>query len=150
MKKLPITDYQLLITNQIGLPRRSFTQAGFMAFASLLVVSAVTLAIAVSIVLLGVGEARSSLDFRLGSTALVAARACGEEALYRVKFDQSYAGGSLNVGGGVCSISVIALGSQRSITVDAQVSAASSYSKRIRIVAERTGGGVSIKNWQEE
>jgi len=120
-----------------------------MALTSIIVISAITLAIAVSISLLGVGEARNSLDFKKGQGTLKIAEGCVDEALYRLKLDGGYSGGSLNVGDGTCNISVSGTGADRTVNVLAQLSNGSSYSKRIQITVKRAGTAINITSWSE-
>jgi hypothetical protein len=128
---------------------KNTNQKGFMALTSIIIVSAITLAIAVSISLLGVGEARNSLDFKKGQSTLLSAEGCIEEALIRLKLDEGYPGGSLNVGDGACNISVSGTGADRTIDVAAQTTNGSTYLKRIQVTIRRAGTAVNITGWSE-
>ncbi|KKQ51850.1 MAG: hypothetical protein UT19_C0005G0033 [Candidatus Woesebacteria bacterium GW2011_GWB1_39_10b] len=120
-----------------------------MALTSILIISAITLSIAISISLLGVGEAKSSLDYKKGGETLKIAEACVEEALLRLKSDESYLGASLTVGDGLCNISVSGSGLDRTIDVTAQITNGISYTKKIQVTAKRTGTAINITGWNE-
>lgn len=122
---------------------------GFIAFTSLLVISAVTLAIALSIPILGVTEANTSLGFAKGQEALKIAEGCNENALIRLRDSAIYTGGNHSVAGGSCSIAVSGSGSSRTITVTATASGKPTYTKRIQTNIQRTGNSINITSWQE-
>lgn len=124
-------------------------QQGFIAFTSLLVISAVTLAIAVSISLLGISEANTSLGFKKGQETLKIAESCAEEALLRLRDNASYSGGSLNVGNGSCTISISGTGSDRTIDISATLTGPPDYVKKIQVTAKRVGNSINIVSWQE-
>src|SRR3972149_7439961 len=125
---------------------------GFAALISILVVSAVALAISMSISLLGIGEARSSLDFKKGQETLKIAESCVEDALLRRKNDPSYTGTGANaliVGDGECSISVSPSGADKIIDVAAQVSEPSIYIKRLSVTVRTLGNSINILNFSQ-
>lgn len=122
---------------------------GFVAFTSLLVISAVALIVAISIALLGIGESRASLDFKKGQEVLKAAEGCVEEALLRLRDSGLYSGGALNVGDGSCNIVISGSGSSRTITVEATISDPPDYVRNIEVTVKRTGNSINILTWQE-
>lgn len=124
-------------------------QQGFIAFTSLLVVSAVTLAIAASISLLGIGEANTSLGFKKGQEALKVAEGCAEEALLRLRDNANYADSSLNVGNGSCNISISGTGRDRTINITATIFGPPNYVKKIQVTAKRAGSSINLISWQE-
>jgi hypothetical protein len=124
-------------------------KGGYIALVSILVITAVALAISVSISLLGVGEAKSSLDYRRGQEALKIAESCIEEALFRLRNDDTYTGGSLSIGNGSCTISVSGSGSDRTIDVVAQVLGLAQYTKKLQVTLVLAGNSVNITSWSE-
>jgi hypothetical protein len=124
-------------------------EQGFTALISILVVSAIALAIAMSITLLGIGEAKSSDDYKKGQTVLKIAQACGEEALLRVRNDDTYSGGSLNVGDGSCTISVSTVGEDKTIDITANLDAVNNFQKSVQITAKRAERSINIVSWKE-
>lgn len=124
-------------------------QSGFIAFTSILVISAVVLAIATSISLIGVGAAKNSLDFKKGQEALKLAEGCAEESLLRLRDDVNYVGGGLNVDSGSCTISVSGSGSDRVIDVEATITGPPFFVKKLRLTVMRTGNSINLTDWQE-
>ena len=122
-------------------------RAGFVAFTSLLVISAITLAVVITSSLMGVSEARSSLDFKRGLETYNIAVSCVEEALLKLKNNPGYTGSSLIVGDGECTIEISVAGTARTINVYATLSSSASV-KRIQAEAQVGTGSVSIQNWQ--
>lgn len=125
------------------------SRQGFIAFTTILIVSAVTLAIAVSVSLLGITEANTSLGFKKGQETLKIAEGCGEEALLRLRDDSSYSGGSLTVGDGSCAITISGVGSSKTIDITATIIGPPEYVKKIQISAKRIGNSINIISWQE-
>ncbi len=122
--------------------------SGFVTFTSLLIISAVTIAIVMSISLLGVDEAKSSLDVKRAFETLKIADGCGEEALYRLKNDPNYAGGLLIVGDGECTINISPSGVGRTINISAQLTEAN-FVKKIEVSVEVMGGGLVVNSWKQ-
>ena len=122
---------------------------GFIAFTSLLIISAVALAIAASISLLGVDEAKSSLSFKKGQESLKLAEGCLEEALIRLRDDNTYSGGSLNLGDGSCTIGVSGSGSDRTITIQSTISDPPDYIKNLTATVKLTGNSIKLVTWTE-
>lgn len=124
-------------------------ERGFIALTSLLVISAAALAVAVSISLLGIGEAKSSLDFKKGQETLKIAEGCVEEALLRLRDNAGYSGGSLNVGDGSCTINISGTDSNWVIDVSAEITGPPDYVRSLQITVKRTGNSINILTWQE-
>lgn len=128
-------------------------QRGFIAFTSLLVVSAVALAIAVSISLLGITEASTSLGFKKGQEVLKIAEGCAEEALLRLRDDATYDldGAEVSLPGldGSCTMDISDTGANRTIDITATISGPPQYVKKLQITAKRAGNSINITSWQE-
>lgn len=122
---------------------------GFIALISVLIISAVTVAIVLSIPLLGITESRSALGFKKGQEVLKIAEGCVEEALLRLRDKANYSGGSLNVGDGSCTISISGTGSDRTVDITATLSVPPDYVKKLQITAKRIGNSINIVTWQE-
>lgn len=123
--------------------------SGFVAFTSILVISAVVLAIATSISLIGIGSVKSALSGKKGQEALKVAESCVEEGLLRLRDDGNYVGGTLNVGDGFCTISVGGSGVDRTIDAAGSLVGPPSFTKRIRVTLKKAGNSVNITGWQE-
>ena len=125
------------------------TQKGFVALISIIVISTVALGIAMSISLLGVGEARSALDFKRGNETLKIAEGCIEEALLRLRDNAGYTGDPLDVGDGSCTITISGTGADRTIDVEATITTPVDYIRNIRVTVKRTGNSINVVSWQE-
>lgn len=122
---------------------------GYIAFTSILIVSAVALLISVSMSILGIDEAKSSLTYKKGQETLKIAEGCLEEALIRIRDDVFYTSGSLNLPDGSCTINVSANGSEKTIDIVAVISGNPGYEKHLLVLTEFSAGDVVIKSWQE-
>ena len=123
---------------------------GYIAISSLLVIAVVTLAIGLSVTLLGVNEADSSLSVTKSIEANTIAQSCIEEAFLRLRDNASYTGGSLTVGNGSCTITVAGSGINRTITTVGTLVGPPSYVKRIQAIAKRSGNTINLVSWQEQ
>lgn len=124
-------------------------QSGLMAISSLLIISAVALAIAVSISLIGIGEAQNSLTYKKGAEVLKIAEGCAEEALLRLRDDVNYSGGSLQLGAGSCTISITDTGSDRTIDVTGTIAGPPQFMRSLQLTVKRTGQSIRVLTWQE-
>lgn len=124
---------------------------GFVALTTVLVVSAVVLFVTISISLLGVDEARSSLDYKKGQETLLIAEGCAEEALIRLRSDSSYVGTAtaLTVGNGNCTIVVTGTLPDKNITIQAEIPGQPIYRKRLSVDVKVAAGSVNIVSWSE-
>jgi hypothetical protein len=124
-------------------------QLGFIAFTSLLVISAVTLAIAISIPLLGITEANSSMGYKKSQETLKIAESCIEEGLIKLRDVPIYTGGMLTVGNGTCQINATGSGTLRTIDVTATISGQPQYIRKIHVTARRIGNSINLLSWEE-
>ena len=124
-------------------------ESGFIAFTSLLIISAAALAIAVSISFLGIGEAKSSLDFKKGQEVLKIAESGAEEALLRLRDNARYTDGTLNLGDGSCTINVSGSGSEKTIAISATIPGTPQYVRKLKVIAKRVGNSINLTGWEE-
>jgi hypothetical protein len=129
--------------------RYKIPQRGFIALTTMLVISAVALAVSISISLIGVSRAKNSLDYIKGQKTLKIAEGCAEVALLELRDDVNYLGGSPTMGDGMCTISISGAGSDRTIDVEATISEASVYVRRLQLTIKRTGNSVNIVSWNQ-
>lgn len=122
---------------------------GYIAFSSLLVISAVVLAVSVSVALQGVTESQASLTYKKGQESLVAANGCVEEALIRLRDNVNYTGGNLSLGNSTCVIGLSGVGADRTIVVTSTISDPPDYVKHLQITVKRAGNSVNILSWSE-
>ncbi len=126
----------------------SNVQSGFATLVSILIVGAIGLAIAISLILLGLSSSRTSFARVQSFQAKALADACAEEALQQIHDSTSYTGsGSLTLGQGSCSYNVTSLGGQnRAITATGAVG---SMTRRVSIVIDQINPAMHATSWQE-
>lgn len=129
--------------------RHSDHTKGFIALTSILIISAIALAVAVSISLLGIGEARNSLDYKKGREALYLAYGCVDEALLQLKLDETYTGGALSLGNGTCNIVISGVGSEKTIDVEAEIPGTPRFVKRLQAQTKRANNHINVLNFTE-
>lgn len=122
-------------------------KTGFSAIITIVILSIAGLIMAYSAVLLGLGELEMGYDFGRGGEAMAIADGCMEEALRRIRVDDTYSGGLLNLGNGSCVINVSGSGSNRIVIVKGTVD---NYNKKIEADLSLGGGGkIIINSWKE-
>jgi len=121
---------------------------GYITLISLIVVGAVATAVTLSLILLGLSSARSSLSNQQGGSAYFLAEACVEEALREIRENSSYAGNdSLNFSVGSCQYTVSNQGGeQRLIQSTGTVGV---NTRRIEAQTQSINPQIFINYWQE-
>lgn len=123
---------------------------GFAALVSVLTISAIALAISVSLSLRSIDSAKILTENELASKSMVIYESCIEEALYRIKTDGTYTGGNVSLGDGSCLITVSETYPTDNIytaTVNATVSQdGTDFVKSNSILVKRAGESVVIIN----
>lgn len=126
---------------------------GFIAFTSLLIISAITLSIIVSISLLGVSEAAASLSFKKGQEAFQIAQSCAEEALLRLRDNAAWDPNASQIPlpglTGSCIVDIEASANDRTIDITATIPGPPEYVKKLELTAKRVGHSLNIIFWQE-
>jgi len=117
---------------------------GFIAMSTVLIVSAVVIAIAISTTLIGVGEGKAGLLHWNGSNSLYLAEGCMEDALLKLRTSAGYTGGTITRPEGSCTVTVTGSGTY-TITVTATNATAT---RQIQAIATRSGK-VAISSWKE-
>ncbi len=96
--------------NKLFMPQPAFAkhqsrQRGYVVLISVLVISVVGLAVASTLMTLGISSAQTSLSGQQSAEARGLADACAEYALNQLRMDSGYAGGeTLQLGQGTCDI----------------------------------------------
>ena len=120
-------------------------EKGFITLLSVLVVGAVGIAVALSLIMLGLSSSRSSFAVEQSDQAKGLANACAEEALQQVHDSSSFNGtGALTLGRGTCSYAV----SSSAHTVDA-TGTVGTIIRKSHIVISATNPQITITSWQE-
>jgi hypothetical protein len=117
---------------------------GFLAMSTVLIVSAIVMAIAVSVSLIGIGEGKTGLIHWQGSNALYLAEGCMEDALLKLRASAIYSGGTITRPEGSCTVTVTGSGTY-TVTVTATNASAT---RSIQAIATRSGK-VAISSWKE-
>lgn len=121
---------------------------GYVTLISVFVVGAVGVSVAVSLLLLGLGVARTSFVEGQFRQARLLADSCAEEALEQIRDATSFSGsGTLSLGNGACAYMVTSgSGSNRTITVSGTVG---SIVRRASISVDGINPFIHIASWQE-
>lgn len=128
--------------------RGNKTQRGFITLLSVLVVGAVGVAIAVSVLLLGIGSSRSSFALQQSSQAKALAGACADEALQQIRDSTPFTGtGNLTIGQGNCTYTVTTQGGQnRTITASGTVG---TIVRKVTVIISAINPQITVTSWQE-
>lgn len=124
------------------------TQAGFITLLTVLIVSAVGVAIGTSLLLVGIASGRSSLSAQQSKQAAALADACAEEALQQLAFSSGYTGPtSLSFGAGSCT-ATITVGSGDVRTIDATGTVVTVV-RKVKVVTSQLTPRIVVSSWQE-
>lgn len=121
---------------------------GFVILISVLVVGAVGIAIALSLLLLGVGNSRTSFAVEQSNQAKALANTCAEEALQQIRDSTPYTGsGNLMLGQGTCAYAVTSQGGQnRTITASGTVG---TIVRKVKVIINNINPQINVASWQE-
>lgn len=124
---------------------------GLAALISILTISAIALAISVSISLQSIDNAKVLVGSKSSQKTLKIAEGCVEEAILRIKRDDFTSPISLNIGDGSCVITIPApVGNLYAVTVVATLTeTGNDYIKSITSNIEKAGDSVVQIDWQE-
>lgn len=120
-------------------------ERGYIALITVIILSAVTIAIATTVSLLAIGEAQSSLSLSRGEDTLAFVEGCMEDALLKVRASDSYAGGSITRPEGTCTITASKVGSTWTVTA---TTTATTYKRTIQAIATKSAS-LTIGSWKE-
>jgi len=118
-------------------------QDGYIALVSVLIVSAVTLAIAISTALSGIEELKMSFRDSHSSEALSFADSCVDESLNRLRLNWGNDSGSINFNGNTCDFTI-------SATSNAYITASSTVDEYTRTIEVETDSNLNIVSWREK
>lgn len=121
---------------------------GYIVLVTVLILGAVGLSIAISIILLGLGQSRSSASLDQLNQAKALANACVEEALQQIRDLDTYEGsGELTIGNGTCGFTVINQGSDnREVQATGTIG---KISRKIKVIVDNISPEINISSWQE-
>ena len=114
----------------------------------MLVVGAVGVAIALSLILLGNGSSRTSFALQQSAQAKGLANACAEEALEQIRESTAFTGsGNLTLGQGTCTYTVTSGGGQnRTIATSGTVG---TILRKVSITISAINPLIVVTSWQE-
>jgi hypothetical protein len=125
----------------------SVNKSGIALILVVIIVGAAALIIALNIALLGLGELDQGYTSQKGGEAFSFADGCMEETLRRLRIDNTYSGGTLNLPNGNCIINVTSNGDNRIIITTSTVH---SHSKVLQMDVDMDGSNViTVNSWQE-
>jgi hypothetical protein len=120
---------------------------GYVTLISMLVIGAVGLSVALSLILLGMGSARSSFALEQSNAAKGLANACAEEALQQIwNLDTFVGSGNLTLGLGNCTYTVSSATVPKTITISATVG---TIVRKISITLDQVRPYLHPLSWQE-
>lgn len=123
-------------------------QGGYIALISVLVIGAISSAVALTLLTVGADSQRTALVSQQSMQARSLAASCVEEALQVIHDDTSYTGTSnVPLGQGSCTYTVVnSGGNNRTITATGTVG---SVVRKIQAYATIGSSSISVSQWQE-
>ncbi len=123
-------------------------QEGYITFMSILIVSVVGIAVAVSLISLGLGISRTSFALEQSNQTKGITNACVEEALQEIRNSTQFTGsGNLTLTQGACSYTVTSQGGQnRTITASGTVN---NITRRVEVIIDQINPTIQVVSWQE-
>ncbi len=122
-------------------------ERGAAALIVIVILMAVLVLVVSRVAFTGLDELSANQSAQLGTTIILSAESCAEEALLRLSRDNTYGGGSLTVGDTVCAISVSGTPCGN-CTVDVTANS-QNYTRRIQASVNVSGPIVNVVNWSE-
>ena len=121
---------------------------GFATLINILLVGAVGVTIAISLIFLGLGSSQTSFAMEQSNQSKALANACVEEALQQIRDSTPFTGsGNLTFGQGTCSYTVTSQGGQnRTITTSGAVG---TITKKVKVIIDKINPTIQVVPWQE-
>lgn len=119
---------------------------GFAAITTILILSAVVLAISTTVTLLSIDEVQSSLSLFKGEDNLDLVEGCTEDYLLKIRADAGFAATNITRPEGECQITITSGNPNWDITVEA---IGTNYQRKIRVVFVRNSTGINLTSWKE-
>lgn len=125
-------------------------KSGLVALVTVLVTGAVGLAVAVSLVLLGLGSSRTSLILSQSVTARAYADSCAEEALQKLRESVYYAGSeTIALSEGSCQIQPV-LGTPGNFNRTIQTTGTvGTIVRKVEVIVSEIQPTINITSWEE-
>ncbi|PIQ78948.1 hypothetical protein COV81_03790 [Candidatus Peregrinibacteria bacterium CG11_big_fil_rev_8_21_14_0_20_41_10] len=126
-------------------------RSGLVSLIAVIVITAATLAIALTLGMSSITQTQSGLFIDNGYTALGLADSCAEEAYYRLKLDNAYVGGTLVLDTNSCIVVVTGTGLSRTVTTTATFDGFTRTLVNEVTFVQNTGStslGMDLTQWQ--
>ncbi|MDO8260852.1 MAG: hypothetical protein Q7T50_05160 [Candidatus Magasanikbacteria bacterium] len=125
-----------------------YNKKGYVVLITVLLVGAVGLSIAISIILLGLGQARTGATVNQLNQARALANTCAEEGLQQIRDLDSFTGtDTLTLDNGTCEYTVINQGGDnREIQASGTVG---QINRKIKVNTDSISPTINITSWQE-
>jgi len=121
---------------------------GYITLISVLVVGAVGVAIAISLILLGLGSSRTSFAVEQSNQAKALANACAEEALEQIRNSTPFTGtGNLTLGQGACTYTVTSQGGQNRTII--ALGTVGTVVRKVKVIINHINPLITPTSWQE-
>lgn len=134
MLKLQTKNYKLKTSN------------GYIAISTVLVISLAVLVISTTVTMLSINEGQTSVAMMKGEGSLNLVEGCAEDALSKLRLNNSYAGGPITRPEGACSIIVTGTSTPWTITATTD---ATDYRKSLTIIVNKINNKLKISSWRE-
>ncbi len=133
-------------------PTYNNSKGGYIAISILLILTAVLLGIMVTVAQLGIGEGQVSLALSKGEDALTFVEGCTEDAMLKARASSTFGDPVLTPvtitrPEGTCSITVL---SKVGSWTMAATPSATTYTRTIQTVFNRSGTGITLTSWKEQ
>jgi len=121
---------------------------GYIALITVLVTGAIGVAVAVSLLLLGLSSSRTSFSLEQSNQAKALANSCAEEALQKIRDSVPFEGSDgLALGQGTCEYTVTKQTAQnRTITASGAVG---TLIRKTKIIINKITPAIQVVSWQE-
>lgn len=124
----------------------AYTQKGYIALITVLIVMAVVISTASTVAFLAIGEGQAGLSLLKGEDTLSFVEGCAEDALLKSRADSAYVGGTITRPEGTCSIAISKIINPWTMTVTTTVT---SYKRTVEIKYSRNPTGITLTSWKE-
>lgn len=119
---------------------------GYIALSTVLIISAVVLTISISVTLLSINSAMSSLATAKGTDTLNFVEGCAEDGLIKSQSSIGYNGGATTRPEGTCQITMVKNGMVWNMTVSTNDT---KYKKTVLVAFNRTPTKITLISWKE-
>ncbi len=131
------------------LPPLQEINKGYIALISVMLMSALGLAIMISVIASGVDASRTDFSLQQSGGARSMASACAEEALQKILETSTTTGtGNLSIASGTCSYIITSTSSGQTLIISA-TGLLGTVTSKIKVVTATTTPGISLSSWEE-